>query len=130
LSYRVLLIDDDCEEHFFIAEAFKQLDEKSEIISLEGGEKALKHLGDGDTRMPDLILLDINMPGMDGFSVLKRFKSDLKTKHIPVYMLSTSDSPDDMARASKLGAAGYYCKPFSLQGYREIAKNIMKEQGK
>ncbi len=62
--------------------------------------------------IPDLILLDVNMPGMDGFSVLRKLKEDAKTKHIPVVMLTFQQSPEDIETGLRLQAAKYLTKPF------------------
>lgn len=125
----VLVIDDDCEELLFIGEAFKKHEEKTRIVTLEGGEQALAYIFACEPNaMPDFILLDINMPKIDGFSVLKQLKANERTKDIPVYMLSTSDNPKDMSMAKEYGAVAYYCKPFSYDGYRDIINRILKTQ--
>ena len=70
--------------------------------------------------MPDLILLDLNMPGMGGKELLKRIKADSRLDTIPVVILTTSDSDQDIIETYKLHASGYIKKPVTLQGFQEV----------
>jgi len=74
---------------------------------LEGIEKA-------KDEAPDLILLDIMMPGMDGYEACVRLKTDADTKHIPVIMLTAKEDPEAISKSHKLGADDYIVKPFNL----------------
>ena len=74
--------------------------------------------------IPDLILLDLNMPLMDGFEALKQIKSTPKLKDIPVYIISTSRSEKDKEMALKLGATGFYHKGASSQDIHKIMKLV------
>lgn len=80
------------------------------VIEAHTGEECLKIL---KTETPDLILLDVMMPGIDGFEVCKRIKDDPKTKHIPVIILSAKGEEKDALKGMSLGAADYFPKPFS-----------------
>jgi CheY-like chemotaxis protein len=73
---------------------------------------------------PDLILLDLNMPMMDGFEALSIIKSNSNLQHIPVYILTTSKAEKDKANALKLGASGFYSKGASLKDIQRIAKVV------
>jgi chemotaxis family two-component system response regulator Rcp1 len=73
---------------------------------------------------PDLILLDLNMPKMDGREVLSQVKSDLKLKHIPVIILTTSDSESDIVNSYNLHANCYITKPVDLDKFLTIVKQI------
>jgi CheY-like chemotaxis protein len=125
LEYLILLIDDDPDEHLIISEAFKKISESIRIVAFESGESVLKQMAGDEMVAADFILLDINMPRLDGFSVLKHLKSDSRTKKIPVYMFSTSSDPADKHKSKKLGAAGYYSKPGTLDGYAQMVTSII-----
>lgn len=96
-------------------------------ISREKGFKVLV-AGDGETGlhfadyyMPSAIILDIGLPGMDGWTVMSRLKENLETRHIPVHFITASDkSPDGM----RMGAVGYLTKPWSMEKLEEVFKRI------
>ncbi len=81
-----------------------------EVFKVESGDMAVMH---AQVLQPGLILLDINIPGLDGFEVLARLKSDHETVEIPVVVISGRDGFDDIARGLGLGAADYITKPYS-----------------
>lgn len=83
------------------------LDEGFKVLSATDGQSALKLI---KKELPDLVLLDIIMPKLQGLDVLKALKSDAKTKKIPVIMLTNLDNPEDRTKARKLGALDYYVK--------------------
>ena len=76
------------------------------------GHKALKFV---ENKLPDLILLDIMMPGMDGFEVCVKLKSDSLTKHIPVIFLTAKTGVEDIVKGFKTGGADYVTKPFNAE---------------
>ncbi len=73
---------------------------------------------------PDLILLDLNMPGMGGKEFLKQIKADESLKQIPVVILTTSNAELDIMDSYRLQAAGYIHKPVTLDGFRRVAEEI------
>ncbi len=81
-----------------------------EVIDAHNGEDCLEIL---KTENPDLILLDVMMPGIDGFEVCKRIKNDTKTKDIPIIILSAKGGEEDVLKGMSLGIADYFPKPFS-----------------
>lgn len=81
-----------------------------EVFKVESGDMAVMQ---AQVLQPGLILLDINIPGLDGFEVLARLKSDHETAEIPVVVISGRDGFDDIARGLGLGAADYITKPYS-----------------
>lgn len=102
-----ILIVDDAPENISILVAILKSDYK--VVPAINGEKALK-LANADNP-PDLILLDIMMPGMDGYQVCETLKADDTTKGIPVIFLSGKDSDDEMKKGIELGAVDYITKP-------------------
>jgi CheY-like chemotaxis protein len=102
---KVLVVEDDQ----FLANAYRIKFEKANLdvkISMDG-EEALEVI---KTFKPDVILLDLVMPKMDGFAVLEKLKSDISTKDIKVVVASNLGQSEDVARAIKLGASGYVIK--------------------
>ena len=87
------------------------LEDDYEIIEAEDGEQALKLIFEDNIR-PTVILLDILMPKVDGFEVIKRLKSEESTMHIPVLFITAADSSEDESRGLQAGAADYITKPF------------------
>ena len=108
LMSKVLIVED--ENH--IRRLIQVVLEKAglEVISAESGETALEHIQDG--LIPDLVLLDIMMPGIDGLQVLKILQSGQSTKDIPVVMLTALAQENVVLKGVKLGARDYIRKPF------------------
>ncbi|MGB3464008.1 MAG: response regulator [Cyclobacteriaceae bacterium] len=122
----IVCIEDNVDFCFFMEKALSSLgwdDVKVEMYS--EGAKALEDLSELTKRKnsPKLVLLDINMPGMDGMTILKSMRENYSLKNIPVVMLSSSDHPDDINNSYLLGANGYLVKP---QGYKAV-KNLLED---
>jgi DNA-binding response OmpR family regulator len=117
---RVLVVED--EEH--IQRLIKLVLEKSDIdvATASNGEDALKHLA-SPANHPDLILLDILMPGIDGLQVLRSLKANADTKDIPVVMLTALAQENVVMQGIKLGAQDYIRKPFNP---KDLVKRISK----
>lgn len=81
-----------------------------------------------DATLPELVLLDITMPKMDGFNVLLKIKSDPKTQSVPVLMFTDRSGLEDVEKCCRSGASGYILKPFDLERVLEKVKSILKEQ--
>lgn len=118
---KILIIDDDRLDRLLIRKAILQSRENFTIIELNSGETAIETI---ETEKPDLTVLDICMSGIDGYAVLGRIRSNSAIKKHPVIFLSGSQRCVNSAQSSESGADGYYVKPQSLQGYREIAINL------
>ncbi|MFD2938319.1 response regulator [Spirosoma flavum] len=119
----VLIIDDDEDDRFFMEQAFKTDSPSTQLYLAPDGQQALDLLG--STRpLPDVILLDLNMPGLNGFEVLKRLKQSAHYQHIPVVILTTSDADTDQEQAHQLGATEFITKPTTYDGLSAIAQRI------
>ena len=126
----VLLVEDDPGDQKLVKISLKRQRIANELHIVSSGEEALDFLYqrgkyNGGTPRPDLILLDLNMPGMGGKEFLKRLKKDEDLKKIPVVILTTSDSERDIIDSYHLQASGYVKKPVDLEDF----KNVMKEIG-
>jgi diguanylate cyclase (GGDEF)-like protein len=104
---RILIVDD---ERYNIKVLTDLLREDHKIMAAKTGEQALKAARGPNP--PDLILLDIMMPGLDGYEVCKRLKADSRTMHIPVIFVTALDALDDEAKGFEIGAVDYITKPF------------------
>ena len=94
-----------------IKRSFKKNDIKNELYTAENGEEALRMLREEIRPLPHIILLDINMPRMNGLEFLAELRKDDKLKHIQVFVLTTSDQDKDIIDAHKYNVAGYIVKP-------------------
>jgi len=126
---RILLIEDDPGDQKLIKNSLNNQRIGNELSIAETAEEALEYLdhgktGDSEYPIPDLILLDLNMPGMGGKEFLKRIKADDQLDTIPVVILTTSDSEQDILESYKLHAAGYIKKPVTLQGFQDIIAQL------
>lgn len=122
----LLLIDDDEEDHEFFIEAVREIDSSLTCTCILDGEDALKNLKDEDAVLPDLIVLDTNMPKVTGKQILKELKSDLKLRQIPVVMYSTFFSDKDSEELTKLGAVHYLSKPSKFQDFTSSLNELLK----
>lgn len=120
-EFHILLVEDDPADAHLIRLAF---DESKLLLSLdhvEDGQEALDYLQRKppytDTPMPDLILLDLNMPRMNGRQFLERVKKLDVLRRIPVVILTTSDAESDIVASYDLGAAGYIVKPVDIDDF-------------
>ncbi|MFC4638243.1 response regulator [Deinococcus hohokamensis] len=113
---QILLIDDNPQDRFLAEEAFEQVCPDCQLITQPSGKDALAYLQKA-ARLPDVLLLDVNMPGMNGFEVLAALKADPRLALIPVVMLSTSQSQDDVAKSYTLHASSYLVKAPSFSGF-------------
>lgn len=121
---RVYVIDDDPDHMMIIRRAIREVASDIEVCPVDDGATALSRLA-CDAGNVDLILLDINMTGLDGFEVLERLKADARLKLIPVVMLTSSERSSDIARAYELGASGYISKPSYLHDLRAVLGNTL-----
>ncbi len=125
----ILLVEDDPADQKLIRKSM--LDQKidNKLIIVETGEDALEYLAHSKSTeasypAPDLTLLDLNIPGMGGKEFLRRLKADDALDTIPVVILTTSDSEQDILETYKLQAAGYIRKPPNLEGFREVFSQL------
>ncbi len=119
----VLMAEDDADDRLMVEEAWKELKSPHDLRFVENGEQLLDyvyHRGAYAPRhtspCPSLILLDLNMPKVDGRQVLKTMKADPVTKRIPMVAFSTSGEDEDVVSAYDLGVNGFITKPSTFDG--------------
>lgn len=124
----ILMIDDSEHDTILIGEALNGSGIVQSLGAVINGEEALKYLRKEppylDKTLPDLILLDINMPVMDGHETLVQIKSDDRLKHIPVIMLTTSSAYNDIKKAYQQYSNSYIVKPYEILDLNSIVETI------
>lgn len=124
----ILLIEDNLGDILLTKAAFKSARFKHNLRVAKDGLAALKILhrqGEfHNTPLPDLILLDLNLPNIDGHEVLEKIKSNIELKNIPVIILSGSEAESDMNTSYNLHANTYVVKPDNFNDYKEIVTSI------
>mgnify|MGYP000588910980 CR=1 FL=1 len=123
-TLNVLVIEDDLIEVMKLNRTVKSLDYNHNIIEAKDGEEAIKKLKENDYK-PDVILLDLNMPKMNGIEFLKYLKNDSEFKYLPVIILTTSKNQKDLFQCYELGIAGYIIKPLKYEDYVEKIKKTL-----
>lgn len=120
----LLLIEDDRIEVMKLERTMKSLQLSHNINVAANGEEALEILSDG-TELPDLILLDLNMPKLNGIEFLKILKSNETLKFIPTVILTTSSHKKDLLQCYKIGVSGYILKPLKYEDYVEKIDKVL-----
>jgi len=125
----ILLVEDDLADQKLIKISLRNEKIANDLYTVQTGEEGLDflyHRGNysNGTPQPDLILLDLNMPGMGGKEFLKWIKTDEKLKQIPVVILTTSEAERDIIDSYKLQASGYVHKPVTLEEFKEAMKKL------
>jgi CheY-like chemotaxis protein len=124
----VLLVEDDPGDVLIAREALRASDVDSRLSVVSDGVEALAYLRNKgsyrDAPRPDLILLDLNLPRKSGHEVLAEVKADLSLRTIPVVVLTTSRSAEDVTRSYQLHANVYVTKPVDFDDFTEVVKQI------
>lgn len=123
-AFQILLVEDNPGDIKIIREAFKQCDSTINLSFAHDGVEAIDFLKQENTTIPDLILLDLNLPKKDGKDVLLEVKTDKDLKQIPIIVLTTSESETDINECYKLGANSFITKPMDLESTFSIVKLI------
>lgn len=124
----VLLVEDDPGDIELMEIAFQRSQLLIPLKVVNNGEDAIAYLRKqgqyADAVEPDLILLDLNLPGLNGQEVLQAIKSDEKLKHIPVVILTTSKAQEEVHKSYNLGASAYLTKPVDMEGFSTLVKSL------
>ena len=129
----ILMADDDPDDRLLTADALKEARLINDIRFVVNGVELLEYLrrqgkfaAPADAPRPGLILLDLNMPKMDGRTVLKELKSDAELRSIPVVILTTSKDDEDVYRSYDLGVNSYIVKPVTFEALVDILQTLEK----
>ncbi|MGQ8364918.1 response regulator [Glaciecola sp. 1036] len=128
LPFTILLADDDDDDILLTQDAMSSAGIQHDLRVVKDGKALLDYLNDleqqQDLKVPNIILLDLNMPIMDGREVLKALKEHEKFKAIPVIILSTSQEIEDIQQGYALGASGYFSKPSSFEDLVKLMQTL------
>ncbi len=119
----ILLVDDDEDYYYLAKEAFEEAGITDGFSWVSGGQELFESL---KMKRPGLILLDLNMPRMDGFQVLEKIKVIGAYKCIPIVILTTSRAESDVTKSFELGASGFISKPIDFTQLVDLAKSFVK----
>jgi len=120
----ILLVEDDSVDQMTIQRAMRDIRITNHLDIAGDGEEALASLRDHTREKPGIILLDLNMPRMNGIEFLKVAKQDETLKRIPVVVLTTSKEEQDRVESFNLGVAGYMIKPVDYHQFVEVVRTI------
>lgn len=120
----ILLVEDNEDDFEATTRSLRKNHVMNPIRWCKSGQQALDYLLGGSSEKPDLILLDLNMPGIDGRQVLTILKNDPKTKSIPVVILTTSNDPADVENCYEIGASTYIQKPVRFEDLHEAIRIV------
>jgi two-component system response regulator len=129
-SLTIVIADDDADDRMLVEDAFTESRLANPRVYVEDGEELLAYLrGEGQfagqpRRFPGLILLDLNMPRMDGRTALKHIKADPELRRIPVIVLTTSKAEEDILRTYDLGVSSFITKPVSFEGLVDVVRTL------
>ena len=126
----ILLVEDDAGHARLIEKNLRRSNITNQIITIGEGQAALDYLFDrgqyagSRSARPLLVLLDLNLPVLDGYQVLQYMKADERTKRIPVIILTTTDDTREVARCYELGCNVYMTKPVDYQRFSEAIRKL------
>lgn len=131
--FTILMADDDADDRDFTRSAMQESRLSNDLRCVEDGEELLDYLyrrgryaDPRDSPRPGLILLDLNMPRLDGREALREIKADPALRNIPVVVLTTSKTEEDILRSYNLGANCFITKPVTFEGLVEVVKVLDK----
>jgi CheY-like chemotaxis protein len=110
-SRPILLVEDDVVDVMTVERALNELRINNPLVHLKDGKMALEYLQDENCKVPCIILLDLNVPRMDGLELMKIIKANEKLKSIPIIVMTMSDTHEDIHESFDMGVAGYIVKP-------------------
>lgn len=127
-ALNLLLVEDSSSDAYLIRRSLRKGDRDYQISWVDNGEKALKYLRQQppytEVVRPDLILLDLNLPGKDGREVLAEIKNAANLRDIPVAIVSTSSAPQDIRLSYSLYANCYIVKPVDIKDFQRVVETI------
>jgi CheY-like chemotaxis protein len=127
-SVTIVLVEDDPGHARLIERNLRRAHITNDIVVLPDGQEAIEYFFPADTTagraLPLLVLLDLNLPGLDGYQVLARLKADERTRHIPVIILTTTDDPREIERCYALGCNVYITKPVEYEQFTEAIRKL------
>jgi DNA-binding response OmpR family regulator len=119
----ILLVEDNMDDELLTLRAFAKNNIKNEVVVVRDGVEALDWLR-AATVLPQIVLLDLKLPRLDGLEVLRRIRADRRTKLLPVIVLTSSREEADVVQSYELGANSYVRKPVDFEQFIEAVKSL------
>ncbi len=130
MSKIILLVEDNESDELLTIRAFKKSNNANEVLVVRDGAEALDYLfrtgayAGSDVQLPTVMLLDLNLPKVSGLDVLRKVRSDERTKMLPVVVLTGSREDEDITRSYSLGANAYVRKPVDFSEFMKAAETL------
>ena len=121
---RVLLVEDNADDEALTVRALRKLDPTCIVDVARDGQQAVDYLAAEGVPRPDLILLDLKLPKLNGIEVLRFARSTATMKTVPTVMLTSSDEPSDLMGSYEAGASGFVRKPVGYEEYVEVVRAL------
>jgi two-component system, response regulator len=121
---KILLVEDNLDDIELTRRAFRKSNVANELVVAMDGEKAIECLMGEDRLIPALVLLDLKLPKIDGLEVLRRIRSDERTKLLPVVILTSSKEENDLIKGYENGANSYIRKPVDFDKFIEAVQHL------
>ncbi|GAB3507494.1 response regulator [Emticicia fontis] len=123
--FSILIVDDDEDDKFLLKSAFEESGIEAPLSFVDNGQELMDFLHKAK-KLPSIILLDLNMPKKDGREALKEIKENPKFRSIPILILTTSNSPEDIRNCYFLGANCFITKPSTFEGLMRVIGELNK----
>jgi CheY-like chemotaxis protein len=124
-KFMLYITDDDSQDREFLTDALSRRKRQVAFREFENGQELIENLITSSHRLPDLILLDLNMPVKNGYDTLEEIRQLDESKNIPVIIFTASSRVEDKERCYKLGCNNFIVKPFSFTEYEKVADDII-----
>jgi two-component system response regulator len=125
----ILLVEDSASDEELMLRALRKAGIPDRVVVARDGAEALDHLfgsapSAGETQLPRVVLLDLNLPKIGGLQVLSRIRSEEHTKHLPVVVLTSSSLSTDLESSYRLGANSYVVKPIAFDQFSQVVSHL------
>ncbi|PCI33742.1 MAG: response regulator [Flavobacteriaceae bacterium] len=120
----ILLVEDDRIERLKFLKVVKKMAVESQVFEVENGEEAIEYLLQS-SKLPSIVVLDLNMPKMNGIEFLSKLKKDNRLKYLPAIVLTTSCNQKDLLECYRIGIAGYVLKPLRYDEYEIKIRSLI-----
>jgi two-component system response regulator len=120
----IVLVEDNPDDQTLTLRALKKQNVANDIVILSDGVEALEFLLDPDKPLPNLVLLDLKLPKLDGLQLLRRLRAEARTQLLPVVVLTSSDEDRDVIEGYRLGANSYIRKPVEFNQFTEAVRQL------
>jgi DNA-binding response OmpR family regulator len=122
--FHIVILEDNEPDLFMIKRSISEAGVACDIVAFDDGARALQYVNDPLSRVPDLMVLDFNVPGVEGTVVLNGVRGNPRWADVAVFMFTASQDPGDVARVKRLGADECLIKPMDLAGFAAIGRAV------